>query len=344
MKCCVRLKSLNTFSIDVSAERIITVYNEYGLLSFWKEFFNQGIPVLILGSGSNILFLENYIGIILLNRIKGILITEDEEKWQLHVGAGEKWNDLVIYTLRNNMPGLENLACIPGYVGAAPVQNIGAYGVEFSQICEYVDALEVLNGKKIRFTTAECNFQYRNSIFKKYSNKYIIIFVGLKLYKNWKPVLKHCRLTCFQVHQVTPYQIFNIIYLTRKMKLPDPSVFGNAGSFFKNPIVNIKTAYYLFKHYPDMPYFIQSNNKIKLSAGWLIEQCQLKGYLFGEAAVYHKQALILINVRQMATGTEIAALAFFIYKKVSQKFGICLKPEVRLIGSYGEIDPNELFI
>lgn len=345
MKKYVRLKSLNTFSIDVLANCVIKIYDEYTLLKIWKLFFDQGIPVLILGGGSNVLFLENYVGVILLNRIKGIFITENKKMWKLHVGAGEKWNELVIYTLNKNMPGLENLACIPGYVGAAPIQNIGAYGVELSQVCEYVDVLELKYGKKIRFTATECNFKYRDSIFRNHLSEYAIIFVGLQLCKNWKPVLKYHALAFLCGLQVTPRQIFNIICLIRHRKLPNPIMFGNAGSFFKNPIIDIKLARHLLQMYPKIPYvFCQTDNKIKLSAGWLIEHCRLKGCVFGEASVYYKQALILINTRQMATGTEIAALAFYIYNKVFKKFHICLQPEVRFIGSFGEIHPKKLFM
>lgn len=344
MKKFVSLKLLNTFSIDVSASCIITVYDEYTLLKVWRQFFLQNIPVLVLGGGSNVLFLENYIGMILLNRIKGIFVIENKKVWKLHIGAGEKWNDVVIYTLHNNIPGLENLAYIPGYVGAAPIHNIGAYGVELSQICEYVDVLELQNGKKMRFTADECHFQYRNSIFQQYANKYVITFIGLRLSKNWKPVLKYRELIYLNNYQVTPYQIFNFICAVRKTKLPDPKIYGNAGSFFKNPIIDAKLAYFLIQTYPDIPYILQKNNKIKLSAGWLIEHCQLKGYVLGEAAVYYKQALILINVRQMATGSEIAALAYYIYNKVAEKFNIYLQPEVRFIGNVGELNPDQLFM
>lgn len=344
MEKFVSLKFLNTFAINVLASYVVTVYDEYALLKFWGKSFHQDMPVLILGEGSNVLFLENYVGIILLNRIKGIFIAENKDYWKLHVGAGEKWNDLVIFTLNNNMPGLENLACIPGYVGAAPIQNIGAYGVELSQICEYVDVLDLRNGNRIRFTAVECNFQYRDSIFKQYVNKYVIIFVGLRLHKHWKPTLRYHKLACLNSARVTPYQIFNLIYVMRKKKLPNPKIFGNAGSFFKNPIVDVKVAQSLLQIYPDIPHFLQKDNKIKLSAGWLIEHCQLKGYVLGEAAVYYKQALVLVNVRQIATGTEIAALAFYIYKRVLHEFNICLQPEVRFMGNIGELNPKKLFM
>lgn len=344
MKHHFQLKSLNTFSINAFAKRIVTAYHEHTLLKFWREAQNQGKPVLILGGGSNILFLENYIGTILLNRIKGIFVTENKIAWQLHVGAGEKWDKLVAHTINKNMPGLENLACIPGYVGAAPIQNIGAYGVELSQICEYVDVIDLYSGRKIRFTCAECNFKYRDSIFRDRLKQYAIVSVGLRLRKKWKPILNYHELTYLNKLHVTPRQVFNLICMIRYRKLPDPVLVGNAGSFFKNPIVDIKTARYLFQIYPNIPYYSQKNGKIKLSAGWLIEQCQLKGYVFGEAATYSKQALILINNNQIATGTEIAALALHIYHKVADKFNIRLQPEVRLIGNYGEINPKKLFM
>lgn len=338
-----RLKLLNTFSVNAYADQIIVVHDEYSLLKFWKKNNDNGKFVLILGGGSNVLFLEDYKGVVLLNRIKGIFVTENTIEWKLHVGAGERWNKVVMYTVYRNIPGLENLAYIPGYVGAAPIQNIGAYGVELSQVCEYVDVLDLNKGIKKRFDHEKCNFQYRGSIFKNYLYKYAILFVGIKLNKIWKPVLHYPALHCFNKCYITPREILNAIFFVRNNKLPDPSVSGNAGSFFKNPIINVDKARSLLKDYPNMPYYQQSNGRMKLLAGWLIEHCQLKGYIFGEASVYFKQASVLINNRQRATGTEIAALAFYIRNKVAKKFNIYLTPEVRLIGKKGEIDPEKLF-
>ncbi|URJ29257.1 UDP-N-acetylmuramate dehydrogenase [Blochmannia endosymbiont of Camponotus modoc] len=339
-----QLKSLNTFSVNAFSKSIVTAHHEHTLLKFWRQAHSKGKPVLILGGGSNILFLEDYSGTILLNRIKGIFITENKTEWQLHVGAGEKWDELVVCTIKKNIPGLENLACIPGYVGAAPIQNIGAYGVELSQICEYVDAIDLCSGKKIRFTCSECDFKYRDSIFRNCLEKYAIVSVGLRLRKRWKPILDYHELAHLDKFRITPRQVFNFICIIRHKKLPDPVLIGNAGSFFKNPIIDIKTARCLFQIYPNMSYFYQKDGRIKLSAGWLIEHCQLKGYVFGEAAIYPKQALVLINRKKIATGTEIAALALYIYNKVADKFNIYLQPEVRLIGNYGEINPKKLFM
>lgn len=339
-----QLKTLNTFSVKATANYIVTVSDEFSLLKLWKQNRNIGKYVLIMGEGSNILFVDNYHGIVLLNRIKGIIIAENHTEWRLHVGSGEKWHDLVVYTINRNIPGLENLACIPGYVGAAPIHNIGAYGVELSQVCEYVDVLELSNGNKIRLYCRDCCFQYRDSIFAKNLYKYAIISVGLKLKKTWKPVLHYPELNNLKKNSVTSRQIFNLIVLIRHEKLPNPIINGNAGSFFKNPIISAKVAYSLSKIYPQIPYYKQSNGKIKLSARWLIEQCKLKGFSLGEASVYNKQAVILINTRQRATGTEIAALACYVHNVVINKFNIYLKPEVRFIGNKGEINPDSLFI
>lgn len=337
------IKSLNTFAIDVCVKQIISIYDELSLYKFCKKNSDRGDPILILGGGSNVLFLENYKGIVLLNRIKGIFITENQNSWKLRVGAGEKWHELVMYTLDKNISGLENLVYIPGYVGAAPINNIGAYGVELSQICEYVDVLELENGYRMRFDWNDCCFQYRGSIFKNHLYKYVITFVGLKLSKLWKPILHYLGLRSLNINMVTPRQISDYIVYIRKNKLPDPIVSGNAGSFFKHPILNIRDTYVLFQNYSKIPYYKQSNGTIKLLAGWLIENCKLKGYTLGEASVYSKHALVLINNRQKATGTEVAALAFYIYNKVANKFNIYLQPEVRLIGDVGEINPEVLF-
>lgn len=338
-----QLKSFNTFSINAKADNIITIYDKLSLFKLWRQHQDNGKSILILGAGSNVLFLENYKGTVLLNRIKGIFITENNTEWKLHVGAGEKWNALVMYTITMNMPGLENLVCIPGYVGAAAIQNIGAYGLELSQVCEYVDVLDLIYGNIIRFYYHDCCFSYRNSIFKNCLDKYAIIFVGLKLNKHWKPILHYPELKSLNIDFATPIQILKLIILIRNKKLPDPIINGNAGSFFKNPIIDANFAQNLYRIYPKMPFYKQADGKIKLLAGWLIEQCKLKGYVLGEASVYFKQAVVLINTRQKATGTEIAALAFYVRNTVINKFNVYLQPEVRLIGNKGEINPDQLF-
>ncbi|AIN47422.1 UDP-N-acetylenolpyruvoylglucosamine reductase [Candidatus Palibaumannia cicadellinicola] len=303
----------------------------------WKQALQMNRPVLLLGSGSNVLFLENYTGIVLLNRIKGIVIQEDAEAWYVHVGAGELWHDLVTYTINRQIPGLENLALIPGYTGSAPIQNIGAYGVELQDFCKYVDIIQLDNGKKIRLSALECQFGYRDSIFKhNYRDNYAIVAVGLRFSKFWRPVLNYGELRLLNPHHITPRQIFDTVCTMRRNKLPNPKI-GNAGSFFKNPLIDTKTATQLLTCYPDIPYYPQTNGGVKIAAGWLIDRCKLKGYQFGNAAVYEKQALILINVGH-ANGSEIATLAKYVRDYVADKFAIWLEPEVRFIGAEGEVD------
>lgn len=333
------LKSLNTFAIDVISHRVVTAHTENELLTHWQDAMKKNLPVLLLGEGSNVLFLEDFLGTVLLNRIKGITITEDENAWHLHVGAGEKWHDLVNYSLDLNMPGLENLALIPGCVGSAPVQNIGAYGVELKDVCEYVDILLLDNGKKRRLSAVECQFAHRQSVFMhSYRDNCAIVAVGLKLKKAWKPVLRYADLSKLNANNITPREIFDIVCAIRRRKLPDPEQIGNAGSFFKGPVINAKDAAQLLKCYPDAPHYPQPNGDVKIAAGWLIERCQLKGLKLGGAAVYEKHALVLINDTGHATGDDIAALATYIRQQVAHKFAIWLEPEVRFIAADGEVD------
>ena len=207
-------------------------------MKIWKTCNLSNIPYIILGEGSNVLFLENYAGVVIINRIKGIRIEEKKKNWLLHVFSGEKWHDLVKYTLRMGFFGLENLALIPGSVGSAAIQNIGAYGLELKNICQYVDVISLENGKTIRLKKKTCNFSYRSSIFKyKYNHGYAVIAVGIKIKKNWKPVIFSSLLKSKKILEINAYKIFNIVCQIRKKKLPNPKKLGNAGSFFKNPII-----------------------------------------------------------------------------------------------------------
>ncbi|WP_261788372.1 UDP-N-acetylmuramate dehydrogenase [Buchnera aphidicola] len=306
------------------------------LLDIWKKYRLKNIPCIILGEGSNVLFLENYEGIVIINRIKGIKIKEKKNFWSLHILSGEKWSDLVSYTLRIKIFGLENLALIPGCIGSAAIQNIGAYGLEFKEICEYVDVISLKNGKIIRMQNKECNFSYRNSIFKnKYNYGYAIIAVGIKVSKTWKPIVSSIFFKK-EIFKINPYKIYNIICKLRKKKIPDPNKLGNAGSFFKNPIIHPKKAKKILFLYKDMPYFLEKNGFIKIPAAWLIEHSNFKNIHIGDAAIYQKQKLILIN-KKKAKSKDILKLAIKIQKHVLKKFYILLKPEVDLISSSGKI-------
>jgi len=260
------LKSFNTFGIQANAKRIAVVESVNELVEAWADAVSNNQPAIMLGEGSNVLFLSDFDGSVIVNRIKGIQITEQDEAWLLHVGAGENWHQLVEKTLQKNIPGIENLALIPGCVGSSPIQNIGAYGVEIKQVCQYVDCIDLNTGQAIRLDTEQCQFGYRDSIFKQADYKhYAIVAVGLRLAKEWKPVLTYGSLAQLNPATVTPQQVFNSVCEMRTSKLPDPKVNGNAGSFFKNPVITAEQAQTLFIHHPDAPHYPQTD-------GWVGER------------------------------------------------------------------------
>ncbi|CEN32000.1 UDP-N-acetylenolpyruvoylglucosamine reductase [Candidatus Westeberhardia cardiocondylae] len=338
-----KIQSLNTFSINALAKNVVTANSELELFKLWNETKKNKQFSLILGKGSNILFLENFLGTIILNRIKGIIIREKKTSWNIHSNSGETWHNLVKHTIYNNIPGLENMALIPGCVGSAPIQNIGAYGIEFHEICQYIDIIELKTGKKIRLNAYKCKFGYRTSIFQKnnFTKKYAITAVGIRLKKNWKPILTHNELKKhLNKKTITPKNIYNTICKIRKNKFPNLLSLGNAGSFFKNPIINKKLAQAIIKKHPNIPYYIQKNKKIKFLAAWIIENCGLKGFRLKNAAVYKKHASILVNTGN-ADGKNIIELAKYIQRKVKKKFSLKLKLEVQLIYNYKK---NNIFI
>jgi UDP-N-acetylmuramate dehydrogenase len=333
----MKQKIPNTFGLTVFALKVITVTTVEQLQQVWQD-NSQNLPIMIIGEGSNSLFTCDFDGIVIVNRIKGMTITETEQAWHLKVGAGEIWHDLVSTTIEQNISGLENLALIPGCVGSAPIQNIGAYGVEFQKVADYVELLELATGKIITVTDGQ--YGYRESIFKKaYLQGYAVINVGIKLPKDWQSVLTYGELQNFDPKSVTAKIIFDKVCDIRRSKLPDPKVLGNGGSFFKNPVVDKIVADKLLEIYPNMPIYPQDHHQTKLAAGWLIEQCDLKGYQIGGAAVHQQQALVLVN-KSHATAEDVVELARFIKKSVLQKFLVNLSPEIRFIGNTGEIDAD----
>ncbi|UBX28978.1 UDP-N-acetylmuramate dehydrogenase [Arsenophonus apicola] len=333
-----KLKNYNTFGLDAKAKAIYSATSVEELLMLWKNARLKEWPVLLLGGGSNILFINDFDGLVILNQITSLMITESSHEWFIHVGAGNNWHQLVKELIKNGIYGLENMALIPGSVGAAPIQNIGAYGIEFKDVCHYVDIVDLNNGKQYRLDTAECQFGYRDSIFKhKYRDNFAIVSVGLKLNKRWKPILTYAGLTSLAAQTVTAETIFDAVCKIRQSKLPDPFLVGNAGSFFKNPVISSTAANEIKARYRQCPEYPQTDGTVKLAAGWLIDQCDLKGFQCGGAAVHSDQALVLIN-KNNATGKDIVDLARYIQKKVIEKFAITLEPEVRFIGKYGEVN------
>lgn len=334
------LKAYNTFGIEQACVSIINATSKARLIESCCDLYQKNKPFLVLGGGSNILFTEDYLGTIIRVLTKGIIVTDDKEHYLVTVEAGEDWHDLVKHCLDLGIAGLENLALIPGTVGAAPIQNIGAYGVEFVDVCGWVEYLDLTDGELKRLPSVECQFGYRDSIFKKELKKRAVITrVGFKLSKNWQPQLNYGPLQQFNMKIVTPLEVFDCICETRMSKLPDPAVLGNVGSFFKNPIVAPKYFLVLQQKYPKIVGY-PVDNGIKLAAAWLIDNAGLKGFAMGKASVHDQQALVLIN-QGGATGDDVANLARYIIEQINIQFSVKLEAEPRIIGAHGEKELND---
>lgn len=328
------LKNYNTFGIDVKCRYFIESDNEAELLDFVSSYELKPEELMILGEGSNFLFTEDFDGTVFYPVIKGIEKTGEDARYvYIRVGAGEVWDDFVAWAVARGYGGVENLSAIPGHVGAAPVQNVGAYGMEAGDTIENVEAINIEEARKETIRAVDCRFAYRNSIFKQeWKNRYIIAFVTFRLTKtpefrlNYGSVSEEIR----KLGEVNLSNIRQAIVRIRESKLPDVKTLPSAGSFFKNPAVSVEQAALLQARYPGMPVYPLDEICVKLAAGWLIEQCGWKGKTLGKAGVYEKQALILVN-RGGASGIEIAHLANEIKKSVFMTFGVWIEPEVNII-------------
>ena len=330
------LTDINTLGVVQCCRQLIKVDTRKALLNYCQNIDIQQQPLLILGGGSNLVLTENFEGTVLKIETQGITITEEHEYFYLVVEAGEDWPSLVEYTIKQSVFGLENLALIPGTAGAAPIQNIGAYGVEFNQVCDWVEYWDLSLNQVKRISAADCQFDYRESIFKNaLRNKAVIIRIGLKLKKHWQPNIGYGPLQDLSVETVTAKQVFDRVCEIRQDKLPDPKQIGNVGSFFKNPIVSSACYERLLKKHPKLVAY-PIDREIKLAAGWLIDQAGLKGYRIGNVGVHDKQALVLVNYGG-ATGKDIVELAKAVADSVFNTFGVQLDVEPRLIGQHGEI-------
>ncbi len=336
------LSKLNTFGITAKAKFFVEVKNEEDLKDLFNSVEFKNNEKLFLGGGSNILFTKDFDGIVILNKLKGIeILRENNEEVLLKAMGGELWNDFVNFAVINNYWGVENLSLIPGSVGATPVQNIGAYGVEVKDIIENVEAYDINTGEKSIFNNKECEFGYRDSVFKnKLKGKYFISAVIFKLSKipnlniEYKVLKDYLEKNKIKVK--SSKDISNAVAEIRKSKLPDPRILSNAGSFFKNVYVDNKKLEKLKEKYPDISFF-EEDGRIKIPAGWLIEQCgprqggaSWKGYRQGNVGVHDKQALVLVNY-DGATGKEILDLANQIINSVFEKFGVRLVSEVNIV-------------
>ncbi|MCC6385404.1 MAG: UDP-N-acetylmuramate dehydrogenase [Bacteroidia bacterium] len=332
----ISLKPFNTFQIDIRANRVIECKTPDELKEAIRLATESEEKLMVLGGGSNVLFTDDFDGTILLNRISGIEITSENEEYVfVKASSGEVWHELVMWCVRNNYAGIENMSLIPGRVGAGPIQNIGAYGVELKDVLHQVEVIMIDSGETRILSNAACQFGYRDSIFKRdMKGKCIIISVTLKLSK--KPVIhasygsiKH-ELGKKGITQPTIRDISEAVIHIRQSKLPDPHTLGNAGSFFKNPEVEKAFFEQLKIKHPSIPGFEHHPGTIKVPAGWLIEQCGFKGKQFGNTGAHKDQALVLVNYGN-ATGKEILRLAQLIIKTVEESFGITLKTEVNII-------------
>lgn len=328
------LKNLNTFGVDVTARWYVEINIEKDLLNLISDPKWRNTPRLILGGGSNMLFTKNVDGLVIKMNINGIQHKVDGTDVIVTAGGGVVWNDLVNYCVNLNFVGIENLSLIPGSVGASPIQNIGAYGVELKDVFLSCKALKIETGLIRIFNLADCKFGYRDSIFKtRLRDKYIITEVSYKLSSILNPNTSYGAIQdelCRQgITEPNVKDISQVVSKIRVSKLPDPSTVGNAGSFFKNPIISLQEFNTLYDKFPDIVNFPVGNSQIKLAAGWLIESCGWKGKIVGQTGTWKNQALVLINYGQ-ATGIEIYNLSTQIIKSVEDRFNIVLEREVNI--------------
>jgi UDP-N-acetylmuramate dehydrogenase len=328
------LKEFNTFGIDVNAR----YFAQFSALDELFEFieFEPKLQKWILGGGSNILLTGNVDAVVLKNEIHGIqIIHEDSEHVYVKVGAGENWHAFVLYCIHRNWAGVENLSLIPGNVGASPMQNIGAYGVELKEVFESLEAFHIKDKKVHQFTNNDCGFGYRESVFKnKFKNQFVILDVTFRL--NKKPSFNtdygaiRQELERMNISELSIQAVSQAVINIRTSKLPDPKIIGNAGSFFKNPQIPEKKFKELQNKYPEIVGYPVNENSVKLAAGWLIEQCGWKGYRKGDAGCHEKQALVLVN-HGNATGASIYDLSKEILVSVKEKFNVDLEREVNIL-------------
>lgn len=334
----VNLTPYNTFGLSAEARALVRVKSEADIFEVLAHPVYGKMPKVVLGGGSNVLLCGDVDAVVLKIDIMGRrLLQETADAWIIEAGAGEPWAELVQWSIAGGWPGLENLALIPGSAGGAPIQNIGAYGVELKDRFDSLDAVDLETGRSFRLTALECAFGYRHSVFKQaLAGRCVITRVRLRLPRPWRPVLDYPDVArCRRESGITvpdAGQVLEWVCALRCAKLPDPCRVGNSGSFFKNPVITARAYKALALRFPGVPGFRLPDGTVKLPAGWLIEACGWKGKAMGRAAVYHQQALVLIN-RGGATAGEVLALARAIQQSVRERFGIELVLEPQQMGS-----------
>jgi len=337
----VSLKSLHTFGVDARAAWFARIAAVEDLQALADDPRVRALPRLLLGAGSNVLFAGDFDGLVVQVAVPGLEeLPEHGDAWLIRVGAGQSWPELVERLVRAGRPGLENLALIPGLTGAAPIQNIGAYGLELAERLHSVTVWESASGALREMLPEQCGLGYRDSVFKRDPDgTRVIMAVTLRLPRNWQPLTGYGDLERELAARGAaaapgPVDIFEAVCALRRRKLPDPAQLGNAGSFFKNPIIGRSEHGALIERFPSLVSYPLAGGRYKIAAGWLIDACRLKGVTRGPAAVYEHQALVLVN-RGGATGAQVLALAREVQDRVYGVFGIVLEPEVRIVGDSG---------
>ena len=327
----VDLRPYNSFGLPAKARRLVRIRSEADLRWVVNHPDWGRASKFILGGGSNLVLTRDLQPLVLKVEVPGRRLLDAGDDWIVEAGAGERWHELVMWSLEQGVGGLENLALIPGTVGAAPVQNIGAYGVELKDRFECLDTLDLMSGRLVSLDKAACHFGYRDSVFKQHlAGRSVILRVRFRCPKRWVPELGYLDLQRAQeaagIAQPTPAQVADWVMAIRRAKLPDPAVIGNAGSFFKNPIVTAEACRAVIAREPHIVHYPLDDGRCKLAAGWLIDACGWKGKSVGGAGVYEKQALVLVN-RGEARGGEVLTLAQAIQASVFARFGVQLEPE-----------------
>jgi UDP-N-acetylmuramate dehydrogenase len=328
----VSLKPYNSFGLPAVAHTLVRIAADADVRRV-VDHPQLGLAAkFVLGGGSNIVLTRDMPQVVLKVEVKGrALVRETDSAWIVEAGAGENWHEFVAWTLAQGWPGLENMALIPGTVGASPVQNIGAYGIELKDRFESLDAVDLVTGRSVTLASGICAFGYRDSVFKhSLAGRSVITRVRFRLPKPWQPVLGYLELERKMaetgIHAPSPQQVFDWVCAIRRAKLPDPALVGNAGSFFKNPVVTPEQCRDIIGRDPEIVHYPMPDGSVKLAAGWMIDACGWKGKSIGRAGVYEKQALVIVN-RGGAIGSEVVTLARAIQESVYGRFGIRLEPE-----------------
>ena len=326
------LRPFNTFGLPARARYLARIECPEQVAPLLADTRFSGLPRFVLGGGSNIVLTSDVPGLVLQVAVRGRECVDEDAQWRyVRAGGGENWHDFVRWTLDQGWPGLENLSLIPGTVGAAPVQNIGAYGLELAERFDSLEAVALDDGSSVRFSAADCRFAYRDSVFKREAaGRYLITAVIFRLPKTWEPQLAYAaladELAACAPAELDAHAVSDAVIAVRSRKLPDPARLGNAGSFFKNPVVDAAHFEQLRERYPALPHYPQDDGRHKIAAGWLIEQCGWKGRNLGGVGCYERQALVLVN-RGGAQGEDVRHIASAIQQDVIERFGVVLEPE-----------------